>query len=99
MKKACQLLKGTHDFRNFCKMDVVNVNNFVREIIDIDIARMTDIEQNGEWKQDDLDELWCIDIITFSMTVVTLKSLPRDIFSHLTVKVRANVTTRNEATI
>lgn len=90
MKKACQLLKGTHDFRNFCKMDVVNVNNFVREIIDIDIARMTDIEQNGECKQDDLDELWCIDIkgtaflwhqIRFMMTVLFMIGSGKESFN------------------
>jgi tRNA pseudouridine38/39 synthase len=32
MQAAAALLRGTHDFRNFCKMDVVNVSNFVREI-------------------------------------------------------------------
>jgi tRNA pseudouridine38/39 synthase len=37
MRKGARMLLGTHDFRNFCKMDVVNVSNFVREVLDIDI--------------------------------------------------------------
>eukprot|EP00667_Euglena_gracilis_P011912 EG_transcript_12208 len=32
MRRAAQHLIGEHDFRNFCKMDVVHVSNFVREI-------------------------------------------------------------------
>lgn len=32
MQEALQLLKGTHDFRNFCKMDVEKVYNFERTI-------------------------------------------------------------------
>uniref|UniRef100_A0A7S4GGL5 tRNA pseudouridine synthase n=1 Tax=Eutreptiella gymnastica TaxID=73025 RepID=A0A7S4GGL5_9EUGL len=37
MREASQLLVGEHDFRNFCKMDVVHVSNFVREIRDFTI--------------------------------------------------------------
>ena len=33
MRGAAAALVGTHDFRNFCKMDVVNVCNFVRQVI------------------------------------------------------------------
>lgn len=32
MREAGKLLEGEHDFRNFCKMDVTNVRNFVRKI-------------------------------------------------------------------
>lgn len=36
MEEAAYYLIGTHDFRNFCKMDVANgVSNFVRNIINI----------------------------------------------------------------
>lgn len=37
MRTAAQYLIGNHDFRNFCKLDVENVTNFVREIFEIDI--------------------------------------------------------------
>eukprot|EP00939_MAST-03C_sp_MAST-3C-sp1_P003750 g3750.t1 len=33
MQDAAKRLVGKHDFRNFCKMDAVNVSNFVREIL------------------------------------------------------------------
>jgi len=32
MDEAARLLIGSHDFRNFCKMDVVNVRNFRRRV-------------------------------------------------------------------
>ncbi len=32
MNQAAALLLGEHDFRNFCKMDIVNISNFKREI-------------------------------------------------------------------
>jgi tRNA pseudouridine38/39 synthase len=32
MRKACGYLVGRHNFRNFCKLDVTNVSNFVREV-------------------------------------------------------------------
>eukprot|EP01083_Nonionella_stella_P004159 11969_1 len=78
MKKATQLLIGTHDFRNFCKMDVVNVNNFVREIVDINMERMDALDGRRE-NEDALDELWCFNVkgsaflwhqIRFMMTVL-----------------------------
>lgn len=38
MRASAKYIIGTHDFRNFCKMDVGNgVVQFVRNIIDIDI--------------------------------------------------------------
>lgn len=40
MKKACEALIGTHDFRNLCKMDVNNgVTNFTRKVISADIHK------------------------------------------------------------
>ena len=56
MNKGCKLLIGKHDFRNFCKMDVVNVNNFIREIMDIKIEKVWD---NGNI----VDGLYCCTII------------------------------------
>lgn len=32
MQRACALLEGTHDFRNFCKIDLSNTRAFVRRI-------------------------------------------------------------------
>lgn len=38
MRTACKMLIGTHDFRNFCKMDVNNgVLSYMRSIYDTDI--------------------------------------------------------------
>eukprot|EP00501_MAST-03F_sp_TOSAG23-6_P001067 GSMAST32.ASY1.ANO1.1110.1 assembled CDS len=37
MQEAASYFVGQHDFRNFCKMDVVNVHNFVREILTLKI--------------------------------------------------------------
>jgi tRNA pseudouridine(38-40) synthase len=37
MKQAASDLLGSHDFRNFCKLDVENVTNFVREIYSVEI--------------------------------------------------------------
>lgn len=38
MRQAARFLVGTHNFRNFCKLDVVNVDNFVREILSVEIV-------------------------------------------------------------
>lgn len=38
MREAAKKIEGEHDFRHFCKMDVVNVHNFVRTIYSFDIA-------------------------------------------------------------
>ncbi len=38
MKEASRAYLGPHDFRNFCRMDVVNVANFERNILAIDIT-------------------------------------------------------------
>ncbi|AYU80955.1 pseudouridine synthase / TruA [Leishmania donovani] len=35
MQEAAAFFLGTHNFRNFCKMDVVNVSNFVRTVFSV----------------------------------------------------------------
>lgn len=37
MITACSYLIGSHDFRNFCKLDIANVTNFIREIFSAEI--------------------------------------------------------------
>jgi tRNA pseudouridine38/39 synthase len=37
MRAAAHFLIGRHDFRNFCKMDIANVSNFEREILNVEI--------------------------------------------------------------
>eukprot|EP01064_Diplonema_japonicum_P010971 TRINITY_DN1821_c0_g1_i1.p1 TRINITY_DN1821_c0_g1~~TRINITY_DN1821_c0_g1_i1.p1 ORF type:complete len:416 (+),score=112.89 TRINITY_DN1821_c0_g1_i1:46-1293(+) len=39
MQEAAALLVGEHDFRNFAKLDVVNVSNFVREIFSFTVSK------------------------------------------------------------
>jgi tRNA pseudouridine38/39 synthase len=39
MQEAASYLVGEHDFRNFCKMDVVNCSNFVRNIQDVKVLQ------------------------------------------------------------
>lgn len=46
MKTAAAKLKGTHDFRNFCKMNVMATTNFVRHIMDVKIGRVEEINFN-----------------------------------------------------
>ncbi|KAD4584765.1 hypothetical protein E3N88_22366 [Mikania micrantha] len=38
MESSCKRLIGEHDFRNFCKMDAVNVHNYKRRITSFDIC-------------------------------------------------------------
>lgn len=53
MKLASTKLLGTHDFRNFCKMDVGNgVVEFIRNILHIDIQPVNkDDSVQGEYKK------------------------------------------------
>jgi len=44
MRQAAQRLVGSHDFRNFCKIDAVNVLQFVRVILAFDMAPVTQAE-------------------------------------------------------
>lgn len=41
MGEAAKLLIGDHDFRNFCKIDIANVSNFRREVLDANILPVT----------------------------------------------------------
>lgn len=45
MATAMSKLVGQHDFRNFCKVDPVNVSNFVRQILQFGIHRVADPQQ------------------------------------------------------
>jgi len=40
MCEACKLFLGEHDFRNFCKMDIITTTSFVRRIQKIGIQRI-----------------------------------------------------------
>ena len=42
MQTAAKMLEGEHDFRNFCKADVENVQTFERRILSSDIRRESD---------------------------------------------------------
>ena len=44
MRAAAAHFLGEHDFRNFCKADVVAVQNFVRKVLDI---RINEAAQDG----------------------------------------------------
>ncbi|KAM0871277.1 hypothetical protein ACQ4PT_039514 [Festuca glaucescens] len=55
MQKAASKFIGEHDFRNFCKMDAVNVSNYKRRITDFDISAY-DQRLNFD------DELWAMTI-------------------------------------
>lgn len=37
LKDACQRFVGYHDFRNFCKLDIVNVKSFKRRILSFNV--------------------------------------------------------------
>ncbi|XP_020575454.1 tRNA pseudouridine(38/39) synthase isoform X2 [Phalaenopsis equestris] len=54
MQKAAQKFIGEHDFRNFCKMDAVNVKNYRRHITEFAISPC------NKWSND--DKLWAITI-------------------------------------
>lgn len=45
MKEAAQYLVGEHDFRNFCKMDAVNVSNFKRKIASFTFHPVEDVKR------------------------------------------------------
>ena len=47
MRRAAQSFIGEHDFRNFCKMNVVAVSNFKRKIFKFDISKVKrDADEN-----------------------------------------------------
>eukprot|EP00924_Labyrinthula_sp_SR-Ha-C_P005391 snap_masked-scaffold_1-processed-gene-30.18-mRNA-1 protein AED:0.44 eAED:0.44 QI:0/-1/0/1/-1/1/1/0/358 len=41
MAEAAEHFIGVHDFRNFCKIDVANVQNFTREVFSFDIKKLS----------------------------------------------------------
>ncbi|PRP82708.1 phosphoenolpyruvate carboxykinase [Planoprotostelium fungivorum] len=47
MREAAKSLLGEHDFRNFCKMDVVNVENFVRSVESFNIDAISSEDSEG----------------------------------------------------
>jgi hypothetical protein len=48
MNKAAALLVGDHDFRNLCKMDIVKVSNFRREIYSAEILPFMENKEHPE---------------------------------------------------
>ena len=48
MQQAGTLLTGKHDYRNFCKMDVVNVRNYERELLSCTIHEAMPSTNTGE---------------------------------------------------
>lgn len=40
MKEACKIFIGQHDFRNFCKVDLLTAIDFVREILFSEIEQV-----------------------------------------------------------
>lgn len=46
MNEACQYFIGEHDFRNICKMDIINVHNFVRTILNSHIITIREDPQD-----------------------------------------------------
>ena len=47
MRQAAQQYVGDHDYRNFCKMDTVNVANFRRVVLSVDISRSSNVSPIG----------------------------------------------------
>eukprot|EP00743_Colponemidia_sp_Colp-15_P008416 GILK01009144.1.p1 GENE.GILK01009144.1~~GILK01009144.1.p1 ORF type:complete len:539 (+),score=101.48 GILK01009144.1:40-1617(+) len=61
MQQAAQKLVGEHDFRNMCKIDLLNVSNFRRRILTFDIQRV-----EGSDSADPKLQMWEIVIHGFS---------------------------------
>ncbi|URD85826.1 tRNA pseudouridine synthase [Musa troglodytarum] len=55
MQQAAMKFIGEYDFRNFCKMDAANVNNYRRRITFFDICSL-------DRRSIDVDELWAMTI-------------------------------------
>jgi len=56
MHQAAQLLVGTHDFRNLCKIDMANVTNFRREIYSAQVVCFSENEKSPE------ESVWMLEI-------------------------------------
>eukprot|EP00002_Diphylleia_rotans_P017375 TRINITY_DN3372_c0_g1_i2.p1 TRINITY_DN3372_c0_g1~~TRINITY_DN3372_c0_g1_i2.p1 ORF type:complete len:447 (-),score=103.21 TRINITY_DN3372_c0_g1_i2:41-1381(-) len=48
MVEASKFLVGEHDFRNFCKMDYMNVSNFKRRVLSVQIVECPEKSTNPE---------------------------------------------------
>lgn len=71
MKTGANFLVGTHDFRNFCKMDVGNgVVEFVRRIDSIDIFT----SHSGEERTGKLRSLVLYKIINIFFRIFCLRN-------------------------
>jgi tRNA pseudouridine(38-40) synthase len=65
MQEAASLLIGKHDFRNFCKIDVANVSNFVREIYYAKITPFLDSSGSNPQSVNSIDMedgLWMLEL-------------------------------------
>jgi len=64
MKKACELLKGVHNFKKFCKIDKSDENwenkNYERRIYEIDIKKLNDMKFNLFINEDYYSCYYCI---------------------------------------
>lgn len=40
LREAALFLIGKHDFRNFCKIDILSTVNYIRTIISLDIEEV-----------------------------------------------------------
>lgn len=56
MQAAAALLVGSHDFRNFCKIDIANVSNFVRDVYSAEIKPFMINSANDE------ESVWMLEI-------------------------------------
>lgn len=52
MRKASQDLVGKHDFRNFCKFNVMATTNYIRRINSIEIHEVHDVKFNPWFDED-----------------------------------------------
>ena len=50
MRQGLESLVGTHDFRNFCKLNVVEVSNYVRKIHSAELIECDDENNGGNGK-------------------------------------------------
>lgn len=43
MREAGKKLEGKHDFRNFCKLNVLATTNFEREVFEVSVEKSDDL--------------------------------------------------------
>lgn len=74
MQTAANYLVGTHDYRNFCKMDVANgVVEFIRKISDIEITPLNLVEDktNGCYSKIALQRVIIL-VVAYTMYVAVI---------------------------